>query len=462
MKLTFVFVCLCFCFVWSSDEIQKLRVESHALQKDLSTFCSDSVVPKMDQRMLGHGDVMLPILSYHLMVPIRATSYKQSASLLLRDWIQSNQELSVEESTGNIFHYSHFNEQYHGDWEIEPLPVQASGLPVFKLTSKSNNEQYFAKFYPYPQATDAFHADLFAIYCLENLPQPKFGSFASSLMIRKFILPESGEVIYGVLSKKIDGESLKDILLSVYNDPTNDELIERLKKSIFLSARAIGELHAISNDKNPSAKSEMYLLSEHSMSELMHLKLGKSLPIEIVDEIGKRLDSLYNGVKGLQNTKSIIPSNGCFLHFDLSSNNLFIDETSQRVTLFDSPIMYRSFGFSNFNIKCDSETFLANPIVPMSGIGHPALDYYFFTMYINLESHDLISNEILTDLDSLIQEGYCNGWYSDNSEKLNSCIEAENLWGIEIETFYHQYFMYILAPSKVIDVIQTAIEMSQQ
>lgn len=451
---TLLLVALLFCCVdcFTFDEVQR----------ELSLLCSSTSVPKLDQRLLGHGDILLSTFTRELLPVYTVKSEIECASKILEDWIKSNLETNIVQSEDGIFHFSLFHhDQDHSDWKIEALKVGVSGLPVYRIQLVSGNsqtEEFYVKLYPYPQATDAFNAELFSSYATRSIKENQFFSLHESLLSKQCFIPESNEIFYVSLSKKIPGKSLKTILTELIQDPKNKEKEQKLHDGILRAARALGEFHSKSSSIVGDITPQFIFLTE-TMEELFNLKLGNAFPESILNPLAKQTEVLLNNAKkSIINIKdkSIIPNIGCFSHFDVTTSNIIIND--ETVTFFDSPLMYRSFSFAPFEPECETQSYLANPLIPIIGTNHPAFDYYFFVTYLSLEITPLDELGLLKNMENYLQKGYCQGWFSGDSDKLKACENADKLWTPEVELFYMQYMVIYLSPKSIADLLYQSLK----
>merc|ERR1711862_745725 len=129
--------------------------------------------------------------------------------------------------------------------------------------------------------------------------------------------------------------------------PDSKDLQSKLQESIFHAARAVGEFHGKSSEIAGTRPGRSLLLSEDNVENVLQQVMGPHLPEAIVKAIAAQLEELYQkATESLSKDETVVPSNGCFSHFDLTSSNVLVDESTSKVTFLDSPLMYRSFSFA--------------------------------------------------------------------------------------------------------------------
>ena len=402
-----------------------------------STFCSKEFIPRFDRKILGHDNLMLPISTSYFLPTISCKNLLQCTSMIWRDFLISrDNKLDITEGEDNFFYFTrpHEQENTNSQWKITLVGGLVSQLPVYEISSRT--ERFYAKFYPFPEASDALQADMISMYAIAQLPNLQYVKGTRTLQIKKCVMGSGSEVkpYFITLSRGVKGISLSQLLLAKKSQ-------EEIMAAIFLVFRALGDFQSISSQvkrKEP----DIFLPSSQSLEYIMYSKLQdeisdkKKLQTVITEE-----SELFSEMKK-QSKKhvGVIPNVACYSHNDLSVNNIYIDLTTNLVTFIDAASMYLSVDYytDNSRISCEDDNFVTTPYYNFLPRAHPAYDYFFLLIYTKLTFDD-------ASIAVAAKQGFCSGWFKNSPEAIDVCFKGQ-LWPEIVEIFYQRMVILHLSP----------------
>jgi len=379
-------------------------------------------------------------------------SYEADSSLacavrMFSNYLSTISRITVDRAgqQPDLFFFNHF--EYHSDWHVIELPTGiASGLDIVHVSGGS--QEFYIKLYEQNEGITALTSDLSAWRQYQHfLPHLKHSRTSSFLKVEKCTIrsgPENkqSETRLMVLSPKLSGISLHNLLSQLNLAPLDLLHQSNVYRGISIAGKALGELHRVSAELNGyKPVTQLHIGMFESLDALIVYRLSSLQEKSIQNfedfagflfAIGAEVTETATQSLSTPAAKTALPNVKSCLHNDASTMNILVDLASGKAGFIDFTQLLFSMKDPLDNLEATFEQSEEQRVCE----AHAAYDFFYLMVFLHVEMSDLLDMGIMEQWKTHLTSGYCQGWLGDDPDAIQKCSKRTTLWTESIELFY--------------------------